>query len=261
MKRWRRALAGLLALLAIGFLLLWFLPARWAMPWLASRLPGVRLQEVSGLLWDGRAARVLTARGENLGQVSWQLSRRALWGDTLFRVNLSGPRLGFTGQMAGRNGADALWTDVHLHADLALLPANITLPMGRPRGAVELTASRIQLRGGWPLELDAQLLWQRAALLTPRHGEVSLGALQLAVQGSNGVVTGHVQDDGQGPLRLDGQLQLSPLARRFTAQASTRGANIPLQRWLSSLGSTDAGGITHINYSGGLAAAMPGGGR
>lgn len=254
-------LAGLLALLAIGFLLLWFLPARWAMPWLASRLPGVRLQAVSGLLWDGRAGQVLSSRGENLGQVSWQLSRRALLGDTLFSVNLSGPRVDFSGQMAGRNGADALWTDVHLHADLNLLPANITLPMGRPRGTVELTASRIQLHGGWPLELEAQVQWQRATLLTPRHGEVSLGTLQLALKGSNGVIGGHLQDDGQGPLHIDGELQLSPLARRLTAQASTRGANAPLQRWLTSLGSTDAGGITHINYSGGLAAAIPEGRR
>ena len=254
-------LAGLLALLAIGFLLLWFLPARWAMPWLASRLPGVRLQQVSGLLWDGHAEQVLSLRGQNLGQVSWQLSRRALLGDTLFSVNLSGPRLAFTGQMAGRNSADALWTDVHLHADLDLLPANITLPMGQPRGSVELTASHIQLHGGWPLELDAQILWQRAALLIPRNGEIVLGTLQLTLQGSNGVITGHLQDDGQGPLRIAGELQLSPLARRFTAHASVRDANIPLQRWLTSLGRTDAGGITHINYSGGLAAAMPGGGR
>lgn len=252
-------LAALLALLAIGFLLLWFMPARWAMPWLASRLPGVRLQEVSGLLWDGRAGQVLTSRGENLGQVSWQLSRRVLLGDTLFRVNLSGPRLGFSGQMSGHSSADALWTDVHLHADLDLLPANFTLPMGRPRGSVELTASHVQLHGGWPLELDAQLQWQSAALLTPRNGGISLGTLQLGLQGSSGVISGHLQDDGQGPLRIDGELQLSPLARRFTAQASPRGTNVSLQRWLAGLGTTDANGTTHINYSGGLAAATSGG--
>jgi general secretion pathway protein N len=261
LKRWRMGLAALLALLAIGFLLLWFMPARWAMPWLASRLPGVRLQEVSGLLWDGRAGQVLSSRGENLGQLSWRLSRRALLGDTLFQVNLSGPRLGFSGQMSGRSSADALWTDVHAHADLDLLPANFTLPIGRPRGSVELAASHVQLQGGWPSQLDAQLQWQRAALLTPRNGEVSLGTLQLALQGSNGVIGGHLHDDGQGPLRIAGDLQLSPLARRFTAQASTRGANASLQRWLTSLGSTDAGGITRINYSGGLAAAIPEGRR
>lgn len=261
MKRWRAALVGLLALLAIVFLLLWFLPARWATPWLASRLPGVRLQEVSGQIWDGHAGQVLSARGEKLGEVSWQLSRRALLGDTLFSVNMTGPRLNFSGKMAGRDGTNALWTDVHLQADLSLLPANFALPVGRPRGSVELTAPRIQLHGGWPLELDAQLQWQRAALLTLRNGEVSLGTLQLTLEARNGVIGGHLQDDGQGPLHIDGQLQLSPLARRFTAQASTRGVNAPLQRWLASVGSTDASGTTHINYSGGLAAAMSGGGR
>jgi general secretion pathway protein N len=74
----------------------------------------------------------------------------------------------------------------------------------------------------------------------------------------NGVIEGHLQDDGRGPLRIDGRLQLSPLARRFNAVAATRGNNPALQRWLATFGAVDADGVTHINYSGGLAAAMPG---
>ena len=261
MKHWRTVLVGLLAVLSICFALVWFMPARWAMPWLAPRMNGIRLQEVSGLLWNGQAGQVLSARGENLGRLDWQLSRRALFGDNRLQVNLQGPRVGFAGRMNGRNAADALWTDVQMHADLDLFGASLLLPLGQPSGVIDITAKQIQLRGGWPVTLDAQLQWQGALVRTPRHGELPLGDLQMTLQGGNGVIEGHLHDSGQGPLRIDGQLQLSPLARRFTAEAATRQPGSSLQRWLSGLGATDAYGVTHINYNGGLAAAMPGGNR
>ncbi len=261
MKYWRAALFGVLALAALGFVLLWYMPARWVMPLLASRLNGVRLEEVSGQLWDGQAGQVISAKGTNLGRANWKLSRRALLGDNKLHFELHGPRIDFSGGMTGPNAADAQWTDVHMRLDLDVLAANLTLPTGQPRGTPDMTAGKVQLRGGWPLTLDARGQWVDAKVLTPRQGELPLGALQLSLHASNGVIEGHLKDSGQGPLRIDGRLQLSPLARRFTAVAAPRG-NVPaLQRWLSGFGATDADGVTHITYSGGLAAAMPGGKR
>ncbi|WP_445146179.1 type II secretion system protein N [Dyella sp. Tek66A03] len=261
MKRWRAVWIGLLAVLLIGFGLLWFLPASWAVPMLAARLPAVRLQQVSGLLWDGRAGQVLSAKGEDLGRVSWRLSRRALLGETRLQLNLHGTRMDFAGRMVGPSAAEATWMDVHLRADLGLLGPLPMLPIGQPRGVIRVDAERVQLHGGWPQELDARVRWENAGLLTPRNGNVALGNLLISVQGSAGVLAGHVQDDGSGPLRIDGRFQLSPLARRLTATAAPREPNPALQRWLAGLGPTDAGGKTHIHYSGGLAAAMPEGTR
>jgi len=256
LKVWRTAITGLLALLAIVFALLWFLPARWALPWLNARMNGVPLQNVSGSVWDGRAGQVLSARGENLGALQWQLSRRALLGDNRLHVELHGPRVDFSGNMAGRQATEATWTDVQMRIDLDLLGAGPLLLGGLPRGSLRATARSIELRGGWPWMLDAQLQWQDAVLRTTREN-LPLGNLQAQLRASNGVIEGRLQDDGQGPLRIDGQLQLSPLARRFTAEAATRGRQPALQHWLSSYGETDAEGVTHIHYSGGLAAAMP----
>ena len=160
---------GLLAVLLIGFGLLWFLPASWAVPMLAARLPGVRLEHVSGLLWDGRADQVLSAKGEDLGRVSWQLSRRALLGETELQLNLHGTRMDFAGRMVGPSAADATWMDVHLRADLGLLGPLPMLPLGQPRGVLRVDAHRVQLHGGWPQELDARVRWENAALLTPRQ--------------------------------------------------------------------------------------------
>lgn len=254
----RTALVGLLALLSIAAAAVWFLPARWAMPWLAPRLNGLRLEEVSGLLWDGGAGKVISPHGDDLGRLTWQLSRRALLGDNRLHVHLQGARAELSGRMTGANAGDAHWTDVQMRVDLDLLGNSAALPMGRPRGVIEFSANDIQLHGGWPLRMDGQLRWHDAAVRTTRLGEFPLGTLHMTLQANNGVLEGHLQDGGDGPLRVDGQLQLSPLARRFTAEAAARQVDSPLQRWLSALGSTDARGITHINYSGGLAAAMAG---
>lgn len=248
---------GLLVLLVVVFALLWFLPARWALPWLHARLNGVHLQDVSGLVWDGRAGQVMSARGENLGALQWQLSRKALLGDNLLQVELHGPRIDFTGRMAGKQATEATWTDVQMHIDLDVLGAGPVLLGGWPRGTLRATASRIELRGGWPWTLDTQVQWQDATLRM-RQGNLALGSLQADLRAVNGVVEGHLQDDGHGPLRIDGRMQLSPLARRFTAEAAPRGRQPALQQWLAGFGAVDAEGVTHIDYSGGLAAALHG---
>ncbi|WP_130617746.1 type II secretion system protein N [Dyella amyloliquefaciens] len=259
MKHWRIALAGLLGLLFIGFALVWFMPACWVVPLIAGRLNGVQLEEVSGLLWRGHAGRVLSAKGEDLGQLDWQLSRSALLGSPQWLVDLRGPRVQFHGRMQGRSATEALWTDVHMKADLELLGTRLTLPAGRPRGTVKVVAPSVQLQGGWPLAVDAHFEWQDASLLTPRSGELALGALQLAMHGSNGVIEGHLYDSGKGPLHIDGRLQLSPLAWRFNAVAAPRQPTPALVRWLAAFGPTSADGVTHIQYSGGLVAAVSGG--
>ena len=258
MKVWRIAITGLLALLIIVFALLWFLPARWAMPWLDARLNGVRLQEVSGLLWDGRAGQVLSARGDNLGTLQWQLSRSALLGHNRLHVELHGPRVDVVGTMTGSRATEATWTDVQMRIDLAVLGGGPLVLGGLPRGTLRAAAGSIELRGGWPWSMDTRLEWQDAVLSMPRQGELQLGSVHADLHAANGVIDGPVRDDGHGPLRVDGRLQLSPLARRFDAVAAPRRNDPALQRWLAGFGAVDADGVTHIHYSGGLAAALPG---
>lgn len=252
---------GLLALLIAAFALLWFLPARWAMPWLDTRLNGVRLQDVSGLVWEGRAGQVLSARGENLGTLQWRLSRYALLGDNRLHLALHGPRVDVVGTMTGSRATDATWTDVQMRIDLAVFGGGPVLLGGVPRGTLRVAAGNVQLRGGWPWSMDARVDWQDAALSLPRQDALQLGSMHADLHAVNGVIDGPVKDDGNGPLRVGGRLQLSPLARRFDAVAAPRRNDPALQRWLAGFGAVDADGVTHIHYSGGLAAAIHGGQR
>lgn len=235
--------------------LLWWLPARWALPLLQSSLHGLRLQQVGGTLWDGRAERVLSAGGRDLGRVQWQLSHRILLGRVELRVDFAGPQFAFSGQVRKLPAGRMAWSDLQARAELsALADPRLRLPLGQPRGELALRADHALLQGGWPLRMRAELQWRQAAMQT-QGGDVALGDLHGQVTAQDGVIHAQWQDDGQGPLRTSGALQLSLLGWRLQAELQPRHGDPALRRWLAALGQPDAGGTIHLERSGGLAAA------
>jgi general secretion pathway protein N len=161
LKYLRNTLVALVLLVALAAALLWFLPARWALPWIEPQLQGLRLQQVHGLLWNGEAEAVSSVDGQELGQLHWRLSRRALLGDVRLQLKFDGPQLRFSGVVRRLPDSRFAVDDLRLHADLAVLEAYPASPWGRPLGELQLTAEHVLLQGGWPLQLQAHGLWQR----------------------------------------------------------------------------------------------------
>jgi Anti-sigma regulatory factor (Ser/Thr protein kinase) len=266
LKHLRKYLPGLGLVLLAAALLLWFLPARWAMPWLAPRLHGLRLQQVQGLLWDGRADQVVAADGRVLGRLQWQLSRRALLGTLRLQLDFDGPQLAFSGGMQRLPEGRIALHEVNVRAELAALDHYIsdhgglnhygTSPLGQPRGELRLTVDHALLQGGWPLQLQAQAQWRHAVVHT-HGGDVALGDLQWQAQAQDGVIQAQVHDDGNGPLHADGQMRLSPLGFRLDAVLRPRQTDPALRRWLAGLGQPAADGSVHIRRSSGLAGSLP----
>ena len=256
MKTLRKCLIGVGGLLLATLLLVWFLPARLAMFWIAPQLHGLRLQQVDGLLWDGRAAQVTTVDGHTLGQLSWQLSRLALLGKTQLQLDFSGPQLDFSGAMQKLAAGQVEWHDVHARVDLSLLDAYAKLPLGRPRGELQVTVEHALLQAGWPLQLQANSQWSKASLKT-HSGDIVLGVLQLQAQAQSGVIAAQLHDDGHGPLKADGELQLSPLGWRLDAMLLARQTDPVLLHWLAQFGRPDPSGTVHIQRSGGMAMGLP----
>ena len=249
----RKTLLGLGALLLTAAVLLWLLPARWVMPWVEPQLHGLRLQQVQGSVWDGRAAEVVAADGHVLGQLQWQLSRRALLGQLQLLLSFHGPQLVFSGAMERLPGDRIALHEASMHVALAALDRPMTSPWGQPRGELQLTVDQAVLQGGWPLQLRAQLQWRHAVMRTSQ-GDVALGELQWQAQAQGGVIQAQVRDDGNGPLHVDGKLQLSPLGWRLDATLRPRQTDPSLRHWLTGLGPASADGSVHIQRSGGLAA-------
>lgn len=254
MKYLRNALAAVALLAVIALALVWFLPARWALPWIEPQLHGLRLQQVHGSVWDGEAADVLSADGQRLGQLHWQLSRRALLGQAHLQLDFDGPRLTFAGALRrasdGRIEADG-W---RLHADLAALDMPLASAWGQPLGELDLDVEHALLQGNWPLQLQAQGQWHHAAVRTAQ-GALVLGDLQGQAQAQGGVIHARWHDTGNGPLQVRGELQLSPLGYRLDSTLRARHSDPALQRWLARLGPVAADGSVHIRHSGGLAGA------
>jgi general secretion pathway protein N len=256
LKYLRKCLAGLGVLILIAGLLAWFLPARWALPWIEPQLHGLHLQQVQGQLWDGRAGQVVNAQGHPVGQLQWRLSRRALMGQLQLQLDFQGPQITFSGAMRRLPENQVEWRGVSLHAELAALLPQVASPLGQPLGELQLTADQALLQGGWPLQMDGRAKWLHAVMRT-RNGDVALGDLQWQVQAQGGVIEVQLHDDGHGPLQADGQLQLSPLGWRLDAKLRARQTDPALRRWLGGLGQTDTDGMVHVQRSGGLGVSLP----
>ncbi|MDE2156370.1 MAG: type II secretion system protein N [Xanthomonadaceae bacterium] len=256
MKYLRNSLVGIGALALAVALLLWFLPARWALPWIVPHLHGLRLRQVHGPLWEGRADQVLAADGRRLGQLRWQLSRRLLLGKLQSRLDFKGPQVDFSGAMRRLPDGRIAWRDVNARIDLAVLGPRTVSPLGQPRGELQLIIGHVLLQGGWPLQLQAHAQWRHAVMRT-RDGDVPLGDLHADAQAHSGVIEAQLQDDGHGPLQVDGTLQLSPLGWRVDATLHARQTDPSLRRWLTGVASPDADGAVHVHRSGGLAGSAP----
>lgn len=256
LKLLRPCLIGLASLLLLGALLLWFLPARWVVPWLQPRLHGMQLQHVGGSVWDGHAGQVTGADGRLLGRLRWQLSRQALLGRQVLRLDLDGPQLAFSGDWQRRDNGQIEAHGVHVRADAALFDRYLNSPWGQPRGELILSLDHLLLQGGWPLSLRGHASW-RDALMHTREGDVQLGTVLFQVQASDGVIHASWHDEGDGPLQTRGQLQLSPLGFRLDATLRARHTDRLLQQWLARLGPMSRDGSVHIQHRGGLADSVP----
>ena len=262
LKTLRNALIGVALLVVCAAVLLWFLPARWVTPWIEPQLHGLHLQQVHGSLWNGQADATSAVDGKRLGHLQWRLSRRALLGRMHLQLAFDGPGLTFSGTVQRLPDGRIEARDLSVHAQLAALHPGIATPWGNPAGALQLTASRVLLQGGWPLELQAQGQWRDASLHTgdgdgDSDGDVALGELQLQAQAEAGVIHAQWHDAGRGPLQAAGELQASPLGWRLDASLRARQTDPVLQHWLARLGPMSADGSVHVQQGGGLAGNPP----
>lgn len=256
MKSLRTYLAGLGVLLLAAATLLWFLPARWVLPWVAPRLPGLQLQQVRGSVWDGRAGAVVAVDGHALGRLQWQLSRRALLGQPRLQLQFAGPQLALSGAARRLPDGRVEAHGISLRVQWAALDRYVATPLGQPRGELQLTVDHALLQGGWPMQLAAQARWPQAVMRT-RDSDVALGTLLAQASAQGGVIDAQLRDDGRGPLHADGKLQLSPLGWRLDATLRARQTDPALRHWLARLGPPAADGSVRIERRGGLAAGAP----
>jgi len=246
-RRWPWLLLAVLVLVAAT---VWWFPARWAWQIVHDDYPAVRLGDIDGSVWDGRADDVVVA-GQSLGTVHWTLERTALVGRVRGTLDLSGVGVMANGHIARDGNGAIVVRDAHFRVPmerLKVLWPNGAELTGQLRGEV----ARARLVNGWPARLDAQVRWQDAGMLA--HGrKLALGQWLSRWRASgDATITARLRDDGNGPLRVRGRLTVTPLGWKAWADLVPREAGMALQRWLRDIGRPIPGGGVRIERHGGL---------
>lgn len=255
MKQLRSVLAGVAVLVLVAAVLVWFMPAWLALFLLQSRLQGLQLDEVGGLLWQGHAGQVSIPGRVELGSVDWTLSRRALVGDIQLSLDLRQPQFQLQGRMHRLAASLDEWRDVNLRADAALLGVQPWLH-AQPVGVLEMHIAQAQLQGDWPMQVEAAGTWSQAALRTAQ-GSVALGDMSIRITGQAGVLRASLDDDGRGPLQTAGRLSFSPLGWDLKLDLTPRRNDPVLLHWLHTLAMPAPDGRVQLRYRGGLDAFNP----
>jgi general secretion pathway protein N len=254
LKWLRRVALGVVVLLLASGVFYWFLPAGVAVPLFASRAKGLVLDDLSGTLWDGRAGRVTTRDGRELGQLTWRLGRDAILGRIHLQLHMDGRAGRFDGHME-RTDPDAVhWTGLDFRLDAAALAGPASPQDLAPLGVVEGRVPRADLQGNWPVALDADIRWRAAAVRTP-EGVVALGNLALKAASVDGVLRATLADDGQGPLATRVALAASPLGWRLDGRLAPRAPDTALSHLIARAGPLGRDGAVTLQRKAGLAPA------
>jgi general secretion pathway protein N len=249
-------MALIVALLAVAAgLSYWFLPASVAVPLATRRVHGVVLDDLSGTLWEGRAGRVAMADGRELGIATWRLGRDVILGRTHLDIHLDGRSGRFDGHLDSTERDRATWTGIDFRLDAAVL-AGPALPPGLvPVGVVEGRVPRAELQGNWPVALDADVAWRKAAVRTP-EGYVVLGDIALKASSEGSVLRATVADDGEGSLAVNAVLAASPLGWRMEGKLNPRIADSALSHLIARFGPVGRDGSVNLQRKAGLAPSI-----
>ncbi|GFE83474.1 type II secretion protein N [Steroidobacter agaridevorans] len=227
------------------------LPASIVVSWLASS--GVYAGGVSGTIWNGRA-QVLQVQGANIGSVEWKLHALPLL-TAHANADVKVTRIdGFaqTKLSVGPTGTMNL-TSLTASLPLSALPAN-AIPGGWA-GTLNGRFEQLTLEKGWPTKVNGSL--EVMDLNGPARNPSKAGSYRILFDpaaSTADVLKGAISDAGDGPLQLNGTLQLKP-DRSYALEAliaARPDAPRNLVQALEFLGPPDAQGRRQFNTEGTL---------
>jgi len=254
--KWFRRIGLVVVLLAFAAgLFYWFMPAGVAASLLARRAHGFVLGDVSGTVWNGRAGKVTTIDGRELGALTWHLGRDAILGRTHLDLNLDGRAGRFQGHLERPDADHSIWTGIDFRLDAAALTGPALPPELVPVGVIEGKVPRAELQGNWPVALDADVLWRAAAVKTP-EGHITLGGIALKAASQGGILRATLADDGQGSLLVNAALAATPLGWRLDGRLVPRIEDTALSHLIARFGPLGRDGAVNLQRKAGLAPSI-----
>jgi len=226
-------------------------PASIVASWLGSS--GIYAGGVSGTIWNGRA-QVLQIQGANVGGVQWKLHALPLL-TAHANMDVKVTRIDGFAQSKLSVGPSGTMNFEALSASLPLsaLPPNV-IPGGWA-GTLNGRFQQLTLENGWPTQVDGTL--EVMDLTGPARNPSKAGSYRIVFDpaaSTADVLKGAISDVGDGPLQLNGTLQLKP-DRSYALEtliAARPDAPRNLVQTLEFLGPPDAQGRRPFNTEGTL---------
>ncbi|MBD8525554.1 type II secretion system protein N [Pseudomarimonas arenosa] len=250
MKFIRNVLILLVVLMLVAAGVVALFPARTAVEWLSPRLGAVKLEEVTGTIWKGQAAR-FSVRNQHLGALGWSISPRSLLHSALIgEVRLLGDRfegeskLHVTGPLSGE------FKDLRLVFPAELLNPALDIPGLLPVGKVEVQLTDVKLVMGYPQQLDGKAIWRNAAVAG--EAAASFGDLNAEFRSVPGGKINGVLGDNGGNLSLEGTFELGATGYEAEAILAARDGNPDVIKALGWIGEQQSDGSSILKVSGRL---------
>lgn len=251
MKLLLRLFLFALALVLILALVATFLPASTALNLLGDRLRDVRMEGVSGSVWNGRAD-ALSVRERALGAFTWKLSPWALFARRIDAdISLDGPELKADGFVSVSGPGSLSLRGMRASVDAQRLQPVLDIPALMLMGRVEFDLRELVIDRYFPARVEGSALWREARV--GGAADALLGDIRADFASAGpGSIEGTVSDDG-GPLIIEGG-RFSAGLQGLNAEATLRArdGDAAVQRALQFIGAPQADGSSRLEIRGQL---------
>jgi len=246
MMRFSIVVPWLLIVAAVALVVL--APATWLDRRIAAASGGtLRLNDSEGTVWQGRGA-LGDVGGTWRIPVAWRISPLPLLRGAIdIELAPSADSDAARGRLLLENdGADLRNVALRMPASVLGTLASTRLPV-EPGGELILDAPQFRYQ---PNQIDGafNLRWQRARLATA-GSTVDLGTVTAHVAPQGSALVGVISNVG-GDAHIDGDVSFSASGIALRANIAP-GPNVPpdIARMLAALGSADANGVVHLQWS------------
>ncbi len=240
----KKLLIALILIVVVLVLAWWSLPAETVWSRVSTKVPLVKLQGVTGRVWQGQAQGV-SVRAIPLGAATWSFSPvSGLSGRAEGTLTLSGGSAQIETRLnADRQQVTLSGTKVSLPAKL-LEPA-LDIPALRLLGNIDIEASEVVLEQGVLKRAQGFMQWQDLGV--SGLAEARLGGVRMDFAPDGDSILGTVKDLG-GPLAIDGTIRLN--GQIFVAEINLDARDDSVREALLYIGERKANGGSLLRVEG-----------
>lgn len=242
MKALRRFILFLVVLLAIAAIAVATCPASFAWRFVAAKVGALKLDGLSGTIWNGHAGSA-SVYGQELGALDWRLSPLPLmYGVIAAQLDVHGGEVTGSGAVERESDGSLQITNAVIHLPASLAAPALDIPMLQLLGQMDIDIAQLRAQGAWPTTAQGEIRWRNAAVAGA--AQAPLGDLQAKfATAADGSIAGTAHDLG-GPLQLDGTFKVAAGGYDVQAKLAARDGNAQVLDALRFIGQPQGDGTT-----------------